>query len=95
MKNEYEAEYRQVQTKAKTAEYAATRRDHPKIERKLGEAARHHGNRHARYRGLTNVRKQSFLTAMVVNVKRMLKLLSQKMPVEVGAQPVRAELAVT
>ena len=43
IKNDYEAEHRRVHEKARTPEYEATRREHPRIERKLGEMARHHG----------------------------------------------------
>ena len=75
IKNDYEAEYRKVQEKATTPEYAETRREHPKIERKLGELARHHGHRRARYRGLRKVLSQSVLTALVANVKRIVSLL--------------------
>jgi transposase len=92
IKNDYEVEYRRVQEKAATPEYAATRREHPKIERKLGEMARHHGNRRACYRGLGKVLCQSILTALVVNVKRMVKLLGQKVTQASGALMVRAEL---
>ena len=94
VKNEYEAEYKKVHEKAKTAEYQETRRVHPKIERKLGEVARHHGARQARYRGLPKVLIQGVLTALVVNVKRIVKLLRQKKPVEISGGTVRAELAM-
>jgi len=94
-KNDYVAEYRRVEAKAQTPEYRETRRTHAKIERKLGEAARHHQARHARYRGLAKVRIQAALTAIVVNVKRMVKLLAQKVNSAASAQPVRAELAGT
>jgi transposase len=94
-KNDYAAEYRQVEAKAQTPEYRETRRQHAKIERKLGEAVRHHQARRARYRGLPKNRVQGLLTAMVVNVKRMVKLLAQKALGAVSAPPVRAELAGT
>jgi transposase len=94
IKNDYEAEYRKVEAKAKTPEYKETRRVHPKIERKLGELARHHGARHAHYRGRQKVLRQAFLTAMVVNVKRMVKLLVNVLPNPATANtlPVRAEV---
>jgi transposase len=94
-KNEYEAEYRKVEEKAKTAEYRETRRMHPKIERKLGELARHHHARRARYRGLRKVFTQALLTALVVNVKRMVKLLAQKTKAAIEALAVRAEVRAT
>lgn len=92
IKNDYEAEYQRVAAKAKTPAYEATRREHPKVERKLSELVRRHGARRARFRGLTKVLGQAVLTAWVVNVKRMVKLL------RAAAQPpppaaVRAELA--
>ena len=45
-KNDYEAEYRAAQKKARTPEYARIRREHPAIERKLSELVRHHDLRH-------------------------------------------------
>jgi transposase len=93
-KNDYEAEYQEVHAKAQTAEYQETRRTHPKIERKLGELARHHQARRACYRGRQKVLGQALLTALVVNVKRMVNLLG-KAVTAAAAQPVRAELART
>ena len=92
-KNDYEAEYARVEAKAQTAEYHQTRRTHPKIERKLGEVARHHDARQARFRGRLKVLVQSVLTALVVNVKRMVKLLGPL--VAPAGQTVRAALAPT
>lgn len=92
IKNDYDEEYRRVKEKVATPEYAATRREHPMIERKLGEMVRHHDNRHARYRGLGKVLCQSILTAVVVNVKRIVKLIAQKMSGPSGEIAVRAEL---
>ena len=77
IKNDYEAEYQRVAAKATTAEYVQTRREHPQIERKLGEMARHQAARRARFRGLGKVLSQALLTALVVNVKRIVKLLSE------------------
>jgi transposase len=95
VKNEYETEYKRVEAKARTPEYEQTRRTHPKIERKLNEMARHHGARRASYRGLPKILAQAALTAVVVNVKRMVKLLAQKTKATVMTLPVRAELAPT
>lgn len=95
IKNDYEAEYRKVEEKAKTPEYAETRRTHPKIERKLGEMARHQNARRARYRGLSKAFIQAAMTAIVVNVKRMVKLLAQKTNEAASALAVRAEMAAT
>ena len=95
IKNDYEAEYAQVAAKARTPEYAQTRREHPMIERKLGELARHHNARRARYRGLPKVRIQAILTALVVNAKRMVKPLAQKISAAARGIAVRAEIAET
>jgi transposase len=95
VKNDYEAEYAKVEAKAQTPEYQETRRTHPKIERKLNEVVRHHNARRARFRGLPKVLIQAVLTAMAVNVKRMVKLLAQPLKAATAALPVRADLCVT
>jgi Transposase DDE domain len=94
-KNDYEAEYQKVHAKAQTSAYAQTRRTHPKIERKLNEIARHHRARRASYRGRAKVLVQAVLTALAVNVKRIVKLLR---PAKLGPptkETVRAEAAWT
>jgi transposase len=92
IKNDYEADYRAAQAKAQTPEYARVRKEHPAIERKLSELVRRHDLRHARYRGLSKVLRQALLTAMAVNLKRMVKLCSAVLD---GGRPetMRAELA--
>jgi transposase len=87
-KNDYEAEYRAAQAQAQTPAYAAVRREHPAIERKLAELVRRHDLRHARYRGRARVWYQSVLTGLVVNLKRLVRLLAA--PVEAAAGTVRA-----
>jgi transposase len=76
-KSDYEAEYRAAQEKAKTTAYAEVRRQHPAVERKMNELVRWHRGRRARYRGLGRVRTQGWLTALVVNVKRVVLLLAE------------------
>jgi IS5 family transposase len=104
VKNDYEAEYQAAQAKAQTPEYARVRKEHPAIERKLSELVCQHDLRHARYRGLSKVRRQALLTCMTVNFKRLLRLRSLRPKVE--SQPpvvpdgpttatVRAELKTT
>lgn len=93
VKNDYQAEYDKVQAKAKTTEYEQTRRVHPKIERKLNELARHHGCRRACYRGKPKVLVQSVLTALVVNIKRIVNLLARSAPWPMPTVAVRAEPA--
>lgn len=95
IKNDYEKEYVKVAAKARTPEYEETRRTHPKIERKLGEVVRHHSGRRACFRGLPKVLTQAVLTALVVNVKRMVKLLRQPAPQALIAPAVRAALATS
>lgn len=94
IKNDYEREYAKVEAKAQTPAYQETRRTHPKIERKLNEVVRHHHARRACFRGLPKVLVQAVLTALVVNVKRMVKLLTQPGNAVAAALPVRAEVAV-
>jgi transposase len=88
LKNDYEAEYAAAQAKAQTPAYAAVRRQHPAIERKLAELVRRHDLRHARYRGRLRVLYQSVLTSLVVNLKRIVRLLWP--PAEHAAGTVRA-----
>ena len=89
IKNDDEAEYRAA--KAETPEYAQVRQEHPAIERKLSELVNRHGLRQARYRGLTKVLRQAWLTGMAVNLKRLVKL-RLAMPEPPGTGTVRADL---
>ena len=75
-KSDYEAHYHAAQQRAQTPAYRAVRREHPRIERKLAELVRWHGARRVRYRGRLRVKIQYLLTAVVVNCKRIVKLLS-------------------
>lgn len=93
IKNDYEAEYKRVEEQAKTEEYQEARRAHPRIERKLNDVTRHHGARRARYRGIGKVLAQAFLTTLAVNVKRMVKVVAEKLT-SAPALPERAELAI-
>jgi transposase len=90
VKNDYQAEYAAAQAKAQTPEYAQVRRRHPAIERKLSELVRRHDARHARYRGQPRVLYQGLMTSLVVNLKRLVRLLFA--PVEDAAPAVRAAL---
>lgn len=94
IKNDYEAEYKAAQAKAQTPVYAQVRKEHPAIERKLSELVRRHDLRHARYRGLSKVLRQALLTAMAVNLKRLVKLRST-VPDPQRTGTVRAELQTT
>ena len=78
-KGEYVAEYAAVCKKAKTARYAAVRKKHPKVERKLAELVRYHGARRARYRGRAKVLVQQLMAGLVVNARRFVQLLCAPM----------------
>ena len=56
-------------------DYQAGLKERYKVERKFGEAKECHGFRRCRYLGLVRYRVQSYLTAMVLNLKRMVKLI--------------------
>jgi len=49
-----------------------------RIEAKFGEAKKHHSMARARYRGRWRVAIQVFMTFMVMNLKRMIKLIKAK-----------------
>lgn len=88
-KNDFEAEYTAAPAPARTPAYAKVRREQPAIERKWAELVRRHDLRHARYRGRARVWYPGLLTGLVVNLKRLVRLLS--VPREPGAGRVRAE----
>jgi hypothetical protein len=88
IKNHHEKEHQAARAKARGEAYRAVRREHPRIERKLGEMVRWHRGRRARYRGQAKVLVQGLLTALVVNVKRIVALAGGG-----GKGKVRAELA--
>jgi transposase len=73
--NDYNGVYERVRQRAQTDEYAAIRREHPKVERRLGELVNRHGARRARYRGTQRVLIQQMLGAITANLKRMIRLL--------------------
>jgi len=73
--NDYAAEYAAARAKTTTTVYQQIRRQHPAIERKLAEMVCQHDGRWARYRGRARNRIQYLLTGLVVNVKRMVRLL--------------------
>lgn len=91
VKNHHEQEYQAARARAQTAGYRAVRREHPAVERKLGEMARWHRARRARYRGQARVLVQALLTGLAVNVKRLVALVGG----QAGGGMPRAELAGT
>ena len=52
------------------------------VERKFGEAKKWHGMTRARYRGRAKVKIQVLMTFLVLNVKRIIRLLEQKSPAQ-------------
>jgi transposase len=91
--NDYAAEYKAARAKVETPAYQEARRQHWRIERTLGELVRWHQARHARYRGQAKSLIQGLLTAVVVNAKRVVRLLTRLGGA--AERTVRAELAST
>ena len=60
----------------KTPQYKEGLKERYKLERKFGEAKQGHGFDRCRYIGRVRFTIQSFLTAIVLNLKRMVKLLT-------------------
>lgn len=57
-------------------DYQAGKSERYRVEQKFGEGKRYHGWGRCRYLGLKKYSVQSFLTAMALNMKRIVKLLS-------------------
>jgi transposase len=76
-KSAYEADMQAARAKTKTPEYDKVRREHPAIERKIGELVCRHGARRARYWKRPRVMLQQLITGCVVNIKRIVKLIVQ------------------
>jgi IS5 family transposase len=51
------------------------RREHSKVERKLGEVVNRHGGRRARYFGQAKVLVQQYVACTATNIKRVVRLL--------------------
>ena len=77
-KSDYAQEYKRARQKAQTEEYHAIRREHPKVERKLGEIMNCHGGRRAKYRGHPQVLIQELMACTATNVKRIVKLVTAR-----------------
>ncbi|MBI9045475.1 MAG: transposase [Anaerolineaceae bacterium] len=60
----------------KTSQYQECKKEHYKIERKFGEAKQGHGLAHCRCVGTLKFGVQSYFTAMALNLKRMVRLLT-------------------
>ena len=73
--NDYQAQYDAARQRATTDDYQQIRKAHPAIERKLNELVRWHDGRRVRYRGRLRVQVQYLILAVVVNCKRIVRLL--------------------
>jgi transposase len=73
--NDYQAHYDAARQRATTDDYHQIRKEHPAIERKLNELVRWHDGRRVRYRGRLRVQVQYLILAVVVNCKRIVRLL--------------------
>ena len=62
--------------KADEQYYRRVKRKRPRIEPKFGEMKKFHGMDRARYWGLAKMRIQVFITGIVVNLKRMVTLMT-------------------
>jgi transposase len=74
--NDYQAQYDAARQRATTDDYQQVRKVHPAIERKLNELVRWHDGRRVRYRGRCRGQVQYLILAVVVNCKRIVRLLS-------------------
>ncbi len=59
-----------------TEEYLEDKKKRARIEPKQGEMKNRHGLKRARYRGLLKIKIQAIMTAIVVNLKRFVKLFN-------------------
>ena len=75
-KNDYQAHYEAAKQRATTEEYKQVRKQHPAVERKLNELVRWHDGRRVRYRGNLRVKVQYLMLGVVVNCKRIIRLLT-------------------
>ena len=75
-KNDFQAQYQAAKQRATSEEYKQIRKEHPAIERKLNELVRWHDGRRVRYRGRLRVKVQYLLLGLVVNCKRIVRLLT-------------------
>jgi transposase len=94
VKNDYTAEYAAARAKAETSAYKEVRRTHRAIERKIADVVRWHGGRRMRYRGRRRGLIQYLLTAVVVNVKRMVHLLQSALPRDPTHGPAASRLGL-
>jgi len=66
----------EVKTYNASEEYREDKKKRARIEPKQGEMKNLHGLKRARYRGLLKIKTQAIMTAIVVNLKRFVKLFN-------------------
>jgi len=76
----YEDDIQTARDLNKTVAYRISQRMRKRIEELFGEGKEFMGLRQAKFRGRRLVREQVLMTAAAQNIKRMVKLLSQKGP---------------
>jgi transposase len=89
IKNDYQSEYDAAFERSKTDRYSQVKKLHPKIERKISDIVFNHQGRRTRFRGRQRVKIQYLLTGMVVNIKRIVKLIDPIVS-SPGTQPILA-----
>ena len=87
----YEESINRVREIHKTKVYRISQRMRKRIEELFGEAKEWMGLREAKFRGAIFVREQVLMTAAAQNIKRMVKLLSQRRP---KAEAIEAQVPV-
>ncbi len=75
-KNDFQAQYDAAKHRATTDEYKQVRQRHGAVERKLNELVRWHQGRRVRYRRRWRAKVQYLLLGIVVNCKRIVRLLA-------------------
>lgn len=83
----FNRDLREAEVYNRTEAFKEDMRLRPPIEGKLSEMVRYHGLRRARYRGLKKVRLQCCFTAAVVNIKRWIKLETERLKPKIGFAP--------
>ena len=73
-KSDYLDEHQRAKNRATTEAFREVRREHPKVERKLGEVVNCHRGRRAHYFGIDKVAIQETMAGMATNIKRLVKL---------------------
>ena len=76
----YEASIEKARSLTGTSPYRISQRMRKRIEELFGEAKELMGFRRAKFRYRTFVREQVLMTAATQNIKRMVKLLSERAP---------------